>query len=298
MEALLFEPMTVGQIFRTTFALYRRHFWHFVAICAVIEVPLVALSAGRSAVSVSESTARQTSEQVQVRDDGADGSVSGDVKTAKRDIRWGALGVELLLVSFQIAIGALAGGAMMMSVSALYAGDEVTVGQAYRMIRPKAVTLGCAGVLVLLVWGLGTCMCIFPGFIILYRYAVVPGCILAEDLGVIAAMRRSHALVRSRIGRTLGVVLPVFLVGCVIGTFISNALPYGADALFGDGNPWIRFISSFVSSLCLMFLTPICMISAILLYYNLRVFNEGVTFARLADEVILKRQFASPDQLA
>ena len=295
MEPISFEPRTIGQIFRTTFALYRRHFWHFIAIVAVIELPLALFAASSSALRARGIEARRNPDSTQVQGRAPQSLASsdavepeGDEVAGKRPFAWETWGVRMALIGFQIAIQTFAFGALMVAVSALKAGTEMTVRQAYGLIRPKVLPLGCAGILVSLLVALGICILVFPGIVFLLWFALTLPCVVAEDLGVIGAMRRSRALVWGHMGKVFGVALVVNLVNFGIGILLSYAVYHSAKSVLGANLPLTWFASVLVSRLGHMSLAPIGAIALVLLYFDLRSSEDRLDEGLLPEEMQIR----------
>ncbi len=270
METPLFEPRTVGQIFRTTFALYRRHFWHFIAISAVVGLPLALLSASSSAVKAKEIAARHIADSVPGMERTSRESVSSGGSGPTGETRRDAWSVRFLLTGFRIGIGTFGFGALMTSLSALYADRRVTALQAYRLVCPKLLSLACGGVLTTLLVSLGLCILILPGIFFLLWYALTLPCIVAEDLGPVRAMQRSRALARGRMRKLFGVVLVVNLIQFGVAMPFHHGVYYAVKAILGANPPLTWFVATLVSGLCLICLHPIGGIALVLLYWRIR----------------------------
>ena len=236
-ESIWLEQMTVGQIFHTTFALYRRRFWHFLGVVAVVYVPLVFLSAGADLLEASGTAAHLT-----------------------------FVGRILIM----IGAPAVCTGALARSIAELHLGNPVTVGQAYGSLGSQALTLAATGVLVALGILAGLLILVLPGIIIAVYCAVAVPCVVMENTGPMAALDRSRALVRYDMAKVLRLGLVLLAASFAIGYPIGRVINLSVAALLGSGTPLTRLVSSLVSGMAALWFWPVYVIPQILLYFHLR----------------------------
>ena len=129
------EPMTVGQILDRAFRLYSKNFVRFLAIVAVVQVPLFLF---RMLISK-----YQFDQMVSTSQAGGEQSQFGNVM------------VVLLGGLLAMFAQALCNGALLKGISGAYLGEETSVGQAYRYVLPRLLSLTGAAIMVALVVSVG-----------------------------------------------------------------------------------------------------------------------------------------------
>jgi len=149
MSELIFEPMSVGGILDQAFRLYRQRFARFLAIVAIIQVPMYLLLMGCMVLMLVGVMRLQ----------GGEGREFPIEFVAIMGVSY-ILYILVLLVGQQLSTAALFKG-----VSESYLGRDVSVGQAYRFVLPKALSLIGAALLVGLITLAGYVLCIVPGVI-------------------------------------------------------------------------------------------------------------------------------------
>lgn len=276
MPAIQFEPMTVGGILDQTFRLYRNNFLRFVAIVAVVQVP-IGLAALLLVASATGSTMVDPAAMEAGNMDGA--NMSAEEAFAS------GLGMGGMLIGVFLAmVGAvLCNAALIKSISESYLGNEVSVGEAYAYILPKVMTIIWAGLLVSFVVTLGFVLLIIPGIIFMVWYILTTQVIVIEDCGATEAMSRSKALTAGNRGKVLAVIILAGLLAGIISLvseFLGGAV---AGALAGSLSDTMAIIaSSLISVLGDVLAAPISAAAVILLYYDLRIRKEGFDLQMLA----------------
>jgi len=248
-----FEPMSSGQILDRVFRLYKGNFVRFIAIVAIIKVPLALLT------------------MIWL--------VTGGLSTI------GLIVGPLALAFLGIVGQSLCSGALMKSVSESYLGNEVTVSESYRFILPKLGTLVWASILVGLIVAVGFLLLVVPGVIfMLWYYLAIPAIVL-EGLKARRGMGRSRLLVKGNLGKVFVIGLVVFLIGLIVGSVFQYGGSILAGAVAGTNitaSTLIIQLSSLVGQILVM---PIGAAAAILLYYDLRIRKEGFDLEMLAQSL-------------
>ncbi len=255
-----FEPMGVGAILDRTFRLYARNFVPFIAIVAVVQVPLSLLEFGL----------------VQGIADGMPRATAG----------------PLLLVLLEFVLGlvgmALAGGALARAVSEVYLGRDVSVGGAYRAVVHKLLSLVGASILVSMVMTLGLAMCIVPGIIFAVWLALTTQVIVLEDRRAIAGMERSRALASGNLIRVFVLIVVTFAISYILGALFG--LPARAIArrsIAGGPEPStsVALAAHLLEMAGAVLIAPIAATARILLYYDLRIRKEAFDLEMLAQSL-------------
>jgi hypothetical protein len=295
MDAIQFEPMSVGRIFDRAFVIYRNNFLRFIAIVAVIQVPVALLSAlwissmyaGFPAPSSRPAAAAGFERGYQTEPAAAapEAEIPPD-RTYSDSMAPVVMGFATLGVSLLAFIGnLLSQAALTKSVSETYLGHELTVGQAYRSVLPKLLTLVGASLLVGLIFGVGLIMCVVPGIIFGLWLALTTPAIVVENKRAIAGMSRSKALASGNLGKVFAVGLLAALITYIV------MLPLGwlgsllAMTLLSGNAMLAVFVRQFLTVAGQVLAIPIGASASILLYYDLRIRKEGFDLQMLAQSM-------------
>jgi hypothetical protein len=173
-------------------------------------------------------------------------------------------------------------GALTKSVSEFYLGNEITVGQAYKFVLPKLLTLIGAGFLVSLIVFLGFIMCIVPGVIFSLWFALTTPSIIVENLRATKGMSRSKALASGNLGKVFCIGLLVMLITWAISIPFGMAGMIVGRILFSWNVLLVDFINQFFNLIGQILAIPIGAAAFILLYYDLRIRKEGFDLQMLA----------------
>lgn len=185
--------MDPGDILRATWALYRAHWQHLVAIAAVIYVPLGAVSALLA--------------------------LGG----------WpGVLAANIL----SLAAIFLVQGALVKAVEDVRDGrPDLSVSATLHHARGRLAVLAAAGLLAAIGILLGLALLILPGLVLLTWWLVLSPVIMLERCGVAHGFGRSRQLVRGNAWPVFGVALLTLLILLAFGLALGIALsPLGGAA--------------------------------------------------------------------
>jgi len=267
-----FSPMTVGQILDRIFRLYRNNFVRFIAIVAIIYVPITLISlifVSLIAGSFEESlvAAQETGVPAQAR-------TEGDVASI---LAMGLVAVFLFLLA-QVLCKAV----LIKSVSDSYLGNETTVGQAYKAILPRLLTIIIAAILVIIVEFIGFMLLVVPGIIFALWFALTAQAIVVEKLGPIAGMKRSKALVSGNLGKVFGLGFLIIIISWIIGQVFQYAGGLVAVSVAAEDLMTATIIKQLFSMAGQALVMPISAGAFILLYYDLRIRKEGFDLEMLA----------------
>jgi hypothetical protein len=294
MQAHEFEPMSIGRILDRTFKIYKDNFIRFVTIVAIIQVPIALLMIistsflQRGVPSQSGVNSRQTSRYSRQNTE--------NINTERSRTRFSNTGEDgpnpLVMLMGGIVAGILGmlgnilcRGALIKSVSELYLGTEITVGQAYRFVWPKFLTLIGAGIMVVLVVYLGLLLLVVPGIIFGLWFALTTPAIVVENLRATEGMTRSKALVSGNLGKIFSVAFLIFVISFVVAIPFSFAGRFIGGILFSNNILLMTFISHLTDIVGQILVIPIGAIAYILLYYDLRIRKEGFDLIMLANSI-------------
>jgi hypothetical protein len=289
------RPLGVGDVLDELFAVYRRGFRTLIGIAAVVHIPLAILSLGFIPLFVGMPQMYRVSPTTPPD--------FGPLMT---------MGIATLVVTVPLLIvgSLLELSATCYATSAIYLGEALTIGAAYRLALGRfwrlfrlsliylAVFVGLS-ILAFLPAVLPPLLCIsIPAWIAAGAYLGVSWCLalpalVLEDLpGATRALARSRELVQGAWWRTLvTIVLMSLLVGVLQGLVggLVGAIGALAGALVAasSGEPpiWIAVLNSLLGSAINVLLAPLFYIGITLMYYDRRVRAEAYDLSILAREL-------------
>jgi len=303
MKEVSFEPMSIGRILDYTFKIYRDNFLRFIAIVAVVIVPvqlLIILSQGMMYADIfSNGSVAQHSFEGET--DGTEGGFAGEPDVYGQEeyiyddtsdhspLIMMLGGFVTILGTFLAIIGnKLSQGALTYNVSQYYMGRNITFSQAYRHVGKRIFRLLGAAVLVGLIVFAGFLLFVVPGVIFGLWYAIVVPVIITEDCGIREALSRSKSLVKGNMGK-------VFLLGLlagVIGLIVQvpfQIVGHLLTVLFMPVNMALAMVSArMVEIIGQVIVAPIAAAAYILLYYDLRIRKEGYDLEMMAEATLAR----------
>jgi hypothetical protein len=293
MESQQFEPMSIGGILDRTFRLYKNNFVRFITIVAIIQVPISLLMLVSTSLMETGFSDRPAAEFGELRNEETSNM---DETMSEEESGYEGLGWEepnpaaIILGGIVMLVGGISAllgnmlcqGALTKSVSEIYLGHEITVGQAYKFVLPKLLTLIGAGFLVGLIVWLGFIMCIVPGVIFGLWFALTTPSIIVENLRATKGMSRSKALASGNLGKIFCVGFLVILITWAISIPLSWAGVILGGLLFAKNYLLFSFINQLFSLVGQILAIPIGAAAFILLYYDLRIRKEGFDLQMLA----------------
>jgi hypothetical protein len=174
------------------------------------------------------------------------------------------------------------GGATSMVVAASYLGGELKAGPAMRATGRRFLVLLAVFFLTLLLKLAGLVLCLVGALVPMTLFLVTTPAVMVEEVGPIQAMARSVTLVRPRFW-------PVMAIGIgsgVLASFLGNILagPFSIAAL-AVGYRWGWILAAIGAILPALITTPFVSILATLVYFDLRIRNEGFDLQMIAAEL-------------
>ena len=174
------------------------------------------------------------------------------------------------------------GGATSMIVATSYLGGELTAGPAMRATGRRFLVLLAVFFLTLLLKLAGLVLCLVGALVPMTLFLVTTPAVMVEEVGPIQAMARSVTLVRPRFW-------PVMAIGIgsgVLASFLGNVLagPFSIAAL-AVGYRWGWILAAIGAILPALITTPFVSILATLVYFDLRIRNEGFDLQMIAAEL-------------
>lgn len=211
--------------------------------------------------------------------------IINDPSAAESALDSGSLGqgwATLVASAATVMILPFVAGAVSRIVSAAYLGERMTAGQALRAVASRWWAFIVAWILVHLVEGIGTLLCILPGLLAMALFVAVAPAIAVEGLGPIKAMRRSFRLVKPRLWPVLGIALLSGLLASTVGSVLGGVPTMLA---FVVGLEWGWLLLAAGSILSGLVSTPLVAIIATLVYYDGRIRQEGLDLQIMASDL-------------
>jgi len=284
------KPMDVTGLLDTMFALYRRNLALFIGVVAVLQVPVAVI------VFLLHPN---TNPQMFTVYHSVDGT--GSTPTFHSD----AIAVTAISAVATFVVSFFITAALAQAISRRYLGESASLGQVYRSIgwsviaRLVAYTfLEIAAVLCLaLIIGAITALLVqvAPALGVLFavvasiaavvalgiafiRFAFVPQVLVLERTHVIQAFRRSWTLVYGSSWRVLGYLLLLSLIVSITAGILGGV---ASAALAFIGGREATALAGAVGAVAGILIEPIRGGGLTLLYYDLRIRNEGFDLERL-----------------
>ncbi|MEN6334929.1 MAG: hypothetical protein ABFE01_11755 [Phycisphaerales bacterium] len=285
MNAVQFEPMSVGRIFDKAFALYRSNFLRFITIAAVIVVPLTLVSSASNSWIRSKMPARR---QFITIGQGASAPVSPQNPASRPSIPLCCMGT-MFPILLQVVAMMLCEAVLIKNISEAYLGNDITIGQAYGFVFPKALTLIAAAIYAMLATCCGLLLFVVPGIIFGLWFSLTTPAIVMEGHSAIEGMRRSKALVEGNLGKVLIIGLLLTLIANVIAIPLDVLSRFIGGMLLADSTTLRSIWSCIPGMISNILVTPISAAAYILLYYDLRIRKEGFDLQMLAGSMTSNR---------
>ncbi|MEO5680230.1 MAG: hypothetical protein ABIS47_11240 [Acidimicrobiales bacterium] len=191
----------------------------------------------------------------------------------------GALAAQLTSSLLLGLSGTMVAGVVATAAAATYRGEEVTAGQAVRATVRFFPALLVARMLVWLSEGVGLLGCGVGAIAVMGLWVVTAPAIVVEGLGPLRGMRRSLRLCTGRYWPVLGTALLSGVIASSLSTVVSG-VPNVAAGLVGYrwGFPLIAIGTTATAVL----VAPLSAIVATLIYFDLRIRQEGLDLQLMA----------------
>ena len=265
---LRLRPLEIGDLLDETFRIYRRHFFLFAGISVILTIPVAALT-GFVFYTLSGSFLQSINS-----------NQAPDLSLFAPSLL--ALGVALL-VSF--ALYPFTAAAVVYAACASALGHPVTLGGVLGGVsRRYFPILGY----VILLWLMAVMFCLFPLWIwISVGWVAVLPVMFIEKAGLVDAMGRSWRLVQGRWWRTFLILLLIFVLWYVVRLALGAVLFLASTLLQIVMSPILTLaVISSVGEVVYALATPVLQIAIVLIYFDLRVRQEGLDLFQLAQRVV------------
>ena len=248
-----FEPMTTGVLLDRAFRLYTGNFALMLGIAAAAYVPFYLIMLAIQSSFGSGFPSR-------------DGSIPTLLFQLVFMILWAS-------IAFPIASGATT-----FAISERYLGNDVTIGDALRRSLSHFFPLSIAQITATIRVVFGFFLLVIPGILWMLSYSLIVPVILVEGQKAIPSLRRSRDLIKGFRGKAFCILLVVNLLQLVLAAGVDMLAGMLFSAATGGGN----ILGAAMNNLLSIFLTPLGIIAAILLYYDMRIRKEGFDLEMLS----------------
>ena len=248
-----FEPMTTGVLLDRAFRLYTGNFALMLGISAAAYVPFYLIM-----LAIESSIGANLPSK--------DGGLSALLFQVLFLILWASIAFPL------------ASGATTYAISERYLGNPVTIGDALRRGLSHFWPLSIAQITATIRVMFGFLLLIIPGILWMLSYSLIVPVILIEGQKAVPSLRRSRDLIKDYRGKAFCILLVVNLLQLVL----AGGVGVIAGMLFSSQGASGAVLSSALNNLLSIFLTPLGIIAAILLYYDMRIRKEGFDLEMLS----------------
>ena len=269
------QPLNLGELLDHAFRLYRRHFFTFIAIYAVVEIPLTVI----------------------------EWSFSNLFFPA-----WGGTPTVYFSAILNLFVRTLYTAAITRAVAESYLGQAIgfrrafsDIGHKWRALIGLSFYQGLVN-LVIFLWWLIPCIGNFTGvgmliyFVWILAPLVAPVLIL-EDVGIRASVRRAWQLARQRFWWMMGVGLALALIsGVAVGPslVLDSLLTWLTASTLNDLSNTELLASAFqtlVNTFINVLYQPFFALAYVLVYFDLRIRYEGLDLALQANAATSETAF-------
>ena len=248
-----FEPMTTGALLDRAFRLYTGNFALMLGIAATAYVPFYLIMLA-----------------IQSR---------FGANFPSRDATLSTLLFQLVFMILWASIAfPIASGATTYAISERYLGNDVTIGAALRRGLSHFWPLSIAQITATIRVVFGFFLLVIPGILWMLSYSLVVPVILVEGQKALPSLRRSSDLIKGFRGKAFCILLVVNLLQVVL----AGGVGVIAGMLFNTETGAGSMLSSALNNLLSIFLTPLGIVAAILLYYDMRIRKEGFDLEMLS----------------
>jgi hypothetical protein len=258
------RPLSVGEMLDAGFRLFRARFGTLMVCVLAPLVPFTILG---------------TVLQASVDENAFD--VNAPASTADSGT---AFAGTLIAGVIQSAAVALAIAACFKAISAAYLGERASAGESLRYALGRVLPLIVAYIVVVVIVSLGILLLIVPGVFFAVKLSMTFAALVFERKGPFSAMGRSWSLTNGNFWRTFGALLVVFLITFILQLVLVGVIS-GILGASDSSEIAVAIILTLVNLLALAATYPLWAAVVSVIYYDLRVRNEGFDLQLLAQGV-------------
>ena len=257
------RPLSVGEMLDAGFRLFRARFGTLL-LCVLVPILPFAILGTILQASVDEN--------------------AFDVNAPASADSGTALAGSLVAGLVQSAAVALAIAACFKAISAAYLGERTDAGESLRYALGRAIPLLVTYVIWIVIVSIGTILLIIPGIFLATRLSMTFAALVFERTGPFGSLGRSWQLTKGNFWRTLGTLVVVFLITFVL-QLVLGGIAGGILGASDSGEFAVAVVLTLVNVLTLVVTYPLWAAVVSVLYYDLRVRNEGFDLQLLAQGV-------------
>jgi Membrane domain of glycerophosphoryl diester phosphodiesterase len=254
------RPLSVGEMLDAGFRLFRYRFGTLVACVVVPVVPLTILG-----------TIILASTDPDAFDVNATSTDSG-----------AALAGFLISLFLQSAGAALAVAACFKAISAAYLGERASFGDSLSYAFRRFIPLMITYIVVVIITIPGWILLIIPGIWLSVKLCMSFPAVIFERAGPFRSIGRSWKLTADNWWRVFGTLVVVFLIALVVNFALGAVLGIVAAASDTLSELAFAILNTIVTLLTYMLTYPLWAAVLTVIYYDLRVRNEGFDLQLLA----------------
>jgi hypothetical protein len=254
------RPLSIGEMLDAGFKLFRQRFGTLMVCVLAPVVPLSIIS------TIIVASVDDTAFDVNAT---TTDSGSADVANLIDNILSGAAAAIAIAACFKV-------------ISSAYLGERTDAMSSLRYGLSRLFPLIVAYIVMSIGIGLGLVLLVIPGIFLAVKWSMTFPALVAERAGAFAAMGRSWDLTRGHWWRTFGALIVVVLISFVLAFAILVGL--GAAVASSDSISELAFavLITIVTIIVLAVLYPLTASVVTVVYYDLRVRNEGFDLQLLA----------------
>ena len=257
------RPLSVGEMLDAGFRLFRARFGTLVACVVVPVVPLTIL--GTIIIASTDPDAF-------------------DVNATSTD-SGAALAGFLISIFLQSAGAALAVAACFKAISAAYLGERTSFGDSLAYALRRFIPLMVAYIVIVIITIPGFILLLIPGIWLTIKLCMAFPAVIFERAGPFRSIGRSWKLTKNNWWRVFGTLVVVFLIAMVVNFALAAVL--GIVAAGSDSISEVAYavLNTIITLLTYMLTYPLWAAVMTVIYYDLRVRNEGFDLQLLAQGV-------------
>lgn len=282
------RPLGMGELLDRAIRLYRRNFFKFIGVIAVMQVPVALISLALT-LATSDAVLEAIPDPAAIR--------PGENPFAAIGPGYyiGIAASAIVTIAEFILVSGVATAALARMVADSYLGEELGTLEAYRAIGKRwgplvrAILLFLGAIFLLLFWSLVPCVgwLTGPGLLIVLAAIVFPlvaPVVVMENFGARKSIRRAWELVRTRFWWVFGFTIVLFIFSWVVVggpqvlvAFLLNlAFPIDPASVTAGANGLRLVVETLVNLVFQLLYLPLQLTCLTLLYFDLRVRSEGL----------------------
>ncbi|HTE67775.1 MAG TPA: hypothetical protein VK942_03300, partial [Actinomycetes bacterium] len=265
------HPMTFGDILDGSFRLLKANLRTIVLVAAVFLIPVNLVAAFFQRDLLGGYSLLRLLDDPSLFEEAASTGPSN-----------AALFGSLFAVAASVLVTPFVGGAISRIVAASYLGGELEPGPAIRATGRRFLALLAVFFFTLLLKLAGLLLCLVGALVAMTFFLVTTPAVMVEETGPIQAMARSVALVRPRFWQVMGIGIVSGLMASFLGNILSAPFSFVALAV---GYRWGWILVAIGGIVPALVTTPFVSIVATLVYFDLRIRNEGFDLQMIAAEL-------------